>query len=182
METILYLIKYIRKGKDSIITQFQQPFTNRNQRIRRCELLVPFYHIFGFMNSYERLMMSMPMMFEFMRNNTTNSLFFGNSGQDASFQIEQLEVMTKQVVPEDNFKYEFNETTARPIEVGFMSPLIQQFPIVQGQWTLISIFPASDSEPNFVFIIFEDQYWPYGQILQMVLQLTADYFHNITHL
>jgi hypothetical protein len=82
------------------------------------------------------------------------SPFFGAPGTDGFFQITEAYLQTTQVVPEDEFKVEFNKAIEGSIEMGFLTPLINQFTINSAN--INQIIATGSYKPDFVFVIFKD--------------------------
>ena len=139
-------------AKRKRIYNYTQP--NGTGQPRTFEVMIPLYYLFGFCNNFNRLISNLSLQIKLLRD-TTASPFLGVPGTDGFLQINEAYLQIAQIVPEDEFKVEFNRAIDSPIEMGFLTPLINQFTITSQ--TINQIVPTGSYKPDYVFIIFKDQ-------------------------
>ena len=120
---------------------------------RQFEIMVPLYYMFGFCHMFNRLTSNLSFQIKLVRETTTNP-FIGYPGTDAFFAINEMYLQIMQIVPEDEMKVHFNKAIELPVEIGYITPLIQSFPVSGTQ--INYVVPAGSYKPEYVFIIFKD--------------------------
>ena len=119
---------------------------------RQFEVMIPLFYLFGFCNWFNRLVSNLSFQIKLTRTTNTN-VFIGAPGTDGYFMINELYLQVCEIVPEDNYRVEFNNAIQRPIPVAFMSPVVQNDTI--NGLNISVLFRTSVYKPDFVFVIFK---------------------------
>ena len=60
------------------------------------------------------------------------------------------------IVPQDEYKVEFNKAVEHTVDIGFPTPLTAQFPTQGGAAAMNQVTPTGTYKPDYDFAIFKD--------------------------